>query len=142
MGSSSIDHRIASSALLTAHLSWRDVDIISELANNRSMSTATVICTYRVQRGSEDAFVELLGRHWPTLRSLDVVTDEPAQIFRSLDSTPTFVEIFTWADAGYVRAREHPDVLAIWECMEQLCEERDGRPSMEFPHFEAVRLPA
>lgn len=106
------------------------------------MSTATVICTYRVASGQEAAFTELLRRHWPTLHSLGVVGDEPAQVLRSVDGPPTFVEIFQWADQGYVRARTHPDVLAIWEPMEQLCEERDGRPAVEFPHFEPVTLHA
>jgi hypothetical protein len=104
--------------------------------------TETVICTYRVTSGQEDAFVDLLRRHWPTLHSLGVVTDEPAQVLRSLETPTTFVEIFTWADAGYMRAHEHPDVLAIWEPMGQLCEGRDGRQAMEFPHFEAVPLHA
>jgi hypothetical protein len=104
------------------------------------VTTPTVICTYRVRPGGEDAFVELLGRHWPTLHDLGVVTDEPAQVFRSVDEPPTFVEVFTWADAGFSRARSHPDVLAIWEPMEQLCEARDGRPPTEFPHFDAVSL--
>jgi hypothetical protein len=104
------------------------------------MTTPTVICTYRVRPGGEDEFVGLLRRHWPTLHGLGVVTDAPAQVYRSVEPPTTFVEVFTWADAGYVRARSHPDVLAIWEPMEQLCEERDGRPATEFPHFEAVPL--
>jgi hypothetical protein len=116
--------------------------LLAYVLNNHGVAAETVICTYRVMPGQEEAFVDLLRRHWPTLHSLGVVTDEPAQIFRSLDTPTTFVEIFTWADAGYLRAREHPDVLAIWEPMEQLCEERDGRPSMEFPHFETVLLHA
>jgi hypothetical protein len=101
--------------------------------------TETVVCTYRVQRNQEDAFLALLRRHWPTLKSLGLVTDEPAKVLRSCDQPTTFVEIFTWADKGAEEAHEHPDVLAIWEPMEKLCEDRDGRPAMEFPHFEAVQ---
>lgn len=106
------------------------------------MATETVVCTYRVTPSHEEAFTDLLRRHWPTLHSLGVVTDQPAQLLRSRQEPPTFVEIFTWAGTGYVRAHEHPDVLVIWERMEQLCEARDGHPAMEFPHFEAVSLPA
>src|SRR4051812_48662357 len=105
------------------------------------MAKHTVICTYRVQAGADDRFLDLLRRHWPTLHELGVVTDEPAAVYRSVATgPPTFVEIFTWGEEGFARAREHPDVLAIWEPMEQLCEERDGRPAMEFPHFEALAL--
>jgi len=35
---------------------------------------ATVICTYRVQIGKEEAFMKLLARHWPTLNRLGLVT--------------------------------------------------------------------
>jgi len=102
------------------------------------MANETVICTYRVRAGAEEDFSALLRRHWPALHALEVVTEEPARLFRSVGSPPSFVEIFTWVDGGFARAREHPDVLAIWEPMEQLCEERDGRPAMEFPHFSSV----
>jgi hypothetical protein len=103
------------------------------------MAKDTVICTYRTRAGEDAAFVELLARHWPTLRDLGVVTDEPALVFRSVgQGPPTFVEIFTWLEDGFGRAREHPDVLAIWEPMEQLCEARGGLPAVEFPHFERV----
>ena len=100
----------------------------------------TVICTYRVAQGNEDGFMDLLSRHWPTLHRLGFVTDEPPDIFRSLgDGAPTFVEIFTWREGGFQEAHTHPKVLAIWEPMEPLCEDRDGHPGMEFPHFS--RLP-
>ena len=102
-----------------------------------------MICTYRVRSGNEESFTTLLGQHWPTLHRLEAVTDEPATVYKSLDPyEPTFVEIFTWLhrDPGSPAPSEHPDVLAIWEKMEQLCEARDGRPSMEFPHFERLHL--
>ncbi|HMG25860.1 MAG TPA: hypothetical protein VKH36_03510, partial [Acidimicrobiia bacterium] len=95
---------------------------------------------YRVRPDGEADFLELVGRHWPLLHDLGVVTDDPALVFRSVASPPTVVEIFTWLYEGFSRASEHPDVLAIWEPMEQLCEERDGRPALEFPHFEPVAL--
>ena len=104
----------------------------------------TVICHYRVMPGKEEDFLALLERHWPTLQGLDVVTDEPAEIYRWNDGEekrPFFLEIFHWKNAAaFGRAHEHPDVLAIWEPMETLCEPRDGRPSMEFPHVERVRF--
>lgn len=78
--------------------------------------------------------------HWHTLHDLGFVTDEEALVFRQLDSPPTYVEIFTWVAGGFERAHNHPDVVAIWEPMDPLLEERDGRLKWEFPHFERVSI--
>ena len=114
--------------------------ILSRCAKNQVVDE-TVICTYRVAPGNEDAFMGLLASHWPTLHQLGFVTDELPELFRSLgDGAPTFVEIFTWREGGFHEAHTHPRVLAIWERMEPLCEDRDGRPGMEFPHFTRLRI--
>jgi hypothetical protein len=104
------------------------------------MANQTVICTYRVRADAEGAFTELLTRHWRTLRDLGFVTGEPSVIYRELDDKATYVEIFTWVEGGFEQAHEHPAVLAIWEPMDPLLEERDGRPKWEFPHYERVAL--
>jgi len=108
--------------------------------------TPIVVCTYRVKAGNEDAFTALLERHWPTLRELDLVTAEPPQHFRGFEqdgSGPLFFEIFTWKSPDAARsASQHPDVLAIWEPMDRLCEPRAGRPNMEFPHVRRLALRA
>ncbi|MDF1667672.1 MAG: hypothetical protein P1V97_38400 [Planctomycetota bacterium] len=99
----------------------------------------TVHATYRVKSGSEAAFEELLEKHWPTLSRLSLVTEEPAQCYRQKDEQgrTSFVEVFTWREADSPGvAHNHPEVSAIWEPMGALCEARDGRESMEFPHFE------
>ena len=105
------------------------------------MAEETVICTYRVRSESEPRFLEILGRHWATLRELEFVTSERSLVFRNLDE-PTYVEIYTWVDGGFAQAHEHPDVLALWEAMDPLLEERDGKPKWEFPHYTMVRLGA
>ena|SRR5688572_13965675 len=105
----------------------------------------TVICTYRVKPGKEKAFIGLLERHWPTLRRLDLVTKDPAVVYRGRPGAPgkeahaagpsTFVEIFTWKDAQAVEKAHHsPELLQVWEPMGQLCD------SMDFPHFERLLL--
>ena len=102
-----------------------------------------VICHYRVRRGSEAAFEDLLARHWPTLKRLSLVTAEPSVSYRGLEQDngePIYFEIFEWLDGAMERAHEHPEVMAIWEPMDQLCEARGGKPNMEFPHVEAVRV--
>jgi hypothetical protein len=106
------------------------------------MAKETVICTYRVRGECEERFLGLLGRHWRTLHELGFVTDEKPLAFRGTEDGLTYVEIFTWVEGGFGQAHEHPDVLAIWEPMEPLLEDRGGRPRWEFPHFEQVSLPA
>ena len=96
-----------------------------------------MICTYRCRPDAEHAFLNLLARHWSTLHDLGFVTDDASTVLRKADE-PTYVEIFTWVEGGFAKAHEHPDVLAIWEPMEPLLEDRDGRPKWEFPHYQRV----
>lgn len=105
------------------------------------MANETVICTYRVKASDEERFTQLLARHWATLDALELVAGDRAMVFRSVDAAaPTYVEIFTWVEGGFEQAHEHPDVLAIWEAMDPLLEEREGRPKWEFPHYEQVSV--
>lgn len=97
----------------------------------------TVICHYRVATGNESDFEALLDRHWPTLLRLELVTDTRPQHFRGEEQDngqPIYFEIFEWQDGAAERAHEHPEVMAIWEPMDNLCEARGGKPNMEFPH--------
>jgi hypothetical protein len=103
----------------------------------------TVFCHYRVRATEEPAFRELLGRHWPTLQRLGVVTDDPSAVYRGVDEKgrPFFFEVFSWRnEAAFERAHAHPEVLAIWEPMDTLCEAREGRPNMEFPHVRRLTV--
>ena len=101
-----------------------------------------VVCTYRVKTGREQDFITLLERHWPTLRKLGLVHEQPRMALRGhdADTTSCFVEIFAWKDRGFEVAHKHPVVLALWEPMEQMCEARDGRPATEFPHYSVLAL--
>ena len=104
------------------------------------MANETVICTYRIKPDAEDEFRSLLRRHWPKLHELGGVTDEPSRIYKRIDPDDLhIIEIFTWVEGG-MRVADHPDVLAIWERMEQLCESRDKRPAMSFPHYEELSI--
>jgi hypothetical protein len=111
------------------------------MANKRE-ANETVVCTYRVREDAERRFTELLNRHWRTLHRLGFVTDEPPLVLRGTDGGLTYIEIFIWVDGGFALAHEHPDVLVIWEAMDPLLEERDGRPKWEFPHFVPVAVGA
>ena len=100
-----------------------------------------VVCTYRVAKGNEKEFTGLLRRHWPLLRELKLATRKRPRHYRGAEQEgqPIFFEIFEWVDEdAHKLASQHPDLMAIWERMDKLCEARDGRPNMEFPH--AVEL--
>jgi hypothetical protein len=101
-----------------------------------------VICTYRVKRNQEPGFRRLLRKHWATLNRLGLVAAKPRMILRGASSGTRgdLIEIFAWKPGGFERAHKLPEVLAIWEPMEQMCEARDGRPATEFPHFEMLAL--
>ena len=103
----------------------------------------TAMCIYRVRAGSEAAFRELLAKHWPTLRRIGLAGDEPSVIYQGAEKpgVPFFVELLTWKDGeGPNIAHEFPEVMSIWEPMGKLCEARDGRPPMEFPHVERIQV--
>jgi hypothetical protein len=108
----------------------------------------TNICTYRVKAGAREQFLALLRKHWPALRAAGLATDTPALHFeakagggRHDETGTTFVEIFSWsrADAPDL-AHRMPAVMAVWEPMGALVEERDGRPAMEFPTYRPLDL--
>ncbi len=98
----------------------------------------TVIAIYRVQKAREADFQALLARHHPTLVALGLATDEPAVIYRGEEKEgPIVFEIFAWKDDESPSiAHQTPEVMALWEPMGALVEQRDGRPAMQFPHVE------
>ncbi len=99
------------------------------------------VCLYRVQPDGVEAFQRLLEAHWPALRQLNLVTDQPGTAYRGADHTgrPVFVEIFQWADADAAgRAHELSDVSTVWDQMADLCEERHGLAAMEFLDLQRV----
>jgi hypothetical protein len=120
--------------------------ILSRMANRKQRAKSgaeTVICLYRVKAGNEAKFQRLLERHWPTLRALRLVTARKPRHFRGAEDGggPLFVEIFDWVDgeaAGL--AHTHPEIAAIWEPMDGLCEARAGKPNMEFPHVRPIEV--
>src|SRR4029453_10900033 len=102
---------------------------------------ATVICLYRVTPGREAEFTGLLRRHWPAPPSLDLAPDKRPGHYRGAEQGggPLFVEIFQWKSEEASRiAHEHPEVMAVWEPMGRLTQQRNGRPAMELPHVQPL----
>jgi hypothetical protein len=96
---------------------------------NPSMRINLVV--YKVKKGHDAAFRDLLAKHWPTLQRLGLVSPDPAQIWRgenirSASEGSTWVEMFTWkeADSSDV-AHQTPEVMKIWEPMGPMLEGMD-----------------
>lgn len=66
----------------------------------------------------------------------------PALIYRGVDQSKKtfFVEIFTWKAGGAEKAHEDPAVMQVWESTGTHMESRAGRPAMEHPHVQPVRV--
>jgi hypothetical protein len=102
------------------------------------------LARYRVVAGRENEFLEIIDRHWTTLRDLEMVTDRAPEVYvgseRGVEG-PIVVEIFDWVDEDATRrAHTHPLVSSIWEAMGPLCEGRNGGSPFEFLNLR--RLPA
>jgi hypothetical protein len=105
-------------------------------------TTATVFCHYRVREEVKTELLDLLARHWPTLRELELVTDTPARVYLGEDGGgPLVIEMFEWvSEEASATAHTHPRVSEIWEQMGRLLEARDGQPKWEFPHLRQIAI--
>jgi hypothetical protein len=94
-------------------------------------------CTYRVKDGKEKEFLQLLEKHWPTLHSVGLATDDPAQVLRGTNKMgkTIFIEMFSWKDSGAPDvAHQTPEVMSVWEPMGALADE------MNFWQVEAAAM--
>ncbi|MCA9667812.1 MAG: hypothetical protein KC503_19565 [Myxococcales bacterium] len=86
----------------------------------------TMLVSYYPKEGQEQAFFEIMQRHWPTLDELGLVTSDKPRIFRATDKDSGrqyFIEIFSWKDEGASDlAHQSPEVMAVWEPMGPLLE--------------------
>jgi|SRR5690606_20077694 len=98
-----------------------------------------VLCIYRPRKGTEDEFLSLVEKHWPTLEKASLVTGEPARVWRgsSRGGATVFIELYTWKDADAVQAAHHtPELMKVWEPMGALCE-----GNMEFIDVDELAMP-
>ena len=93
------------------------------------MPTSTpvlMLVKYQPKPGTEEQLLELVRKHWPTLRQLRLTTSTPAQLYRSVDKRsgrPAIFEMFEWVDdTASDTAHQTPEVMAVWEPMGPLLE--------------------
>jgi|SRR3569833_1001669 len=78
--------------------------------------TVLAIATYRPKPGNEEAFMELVEKHLPALRSLGLATDKESYLAKGKDGT--IIEVFEWTSINAIRAaHQHPAISVIWEKM-------------------------
>jgi hypothetical protein len=78
--------------------------------------TVLAIASYKPKAGQEKAFLELVEKHLPTLRELQLATDRSSFLAKALDGT--IIEVFEWTSVNAVNAaHHHPAVADIWEKM-------------------------
>ena len=94
------------------------------------------LCRYLVKPGKEQAFLELLERHWDTIHRAGLTTDDPARLVRGTDQAGNvaFIELFSWISPEAIgRAHQDARVMSLWEPMGALC------VSMEFWHGTTIK---
>lgn len=79
-----------------------------------------VVVVYAPKPGSEAALEKEIADHVPTLRRLELATDNPSLALRAPDGA--IVEVFEWVSRDAMEsAHDQPEVKAMWERFEACC---------------------
>jgi hypothetical protein len=91
----------------------------------------TVLITFRPKPQAEQELADVIARHWKEARRLGLVLVTPHLTLRGRDGAGRVVltEVLTWRDASVPDAAPAA-ILEIWKRMNELVEERDGRPGL------------
>jgi hypothetical protein len=89
----------------------------------------------------ENQYAELSSKTWAIYRRLDLVLEKPHLVVRGTDvgGLPYFVEVFTWRSPE-IPDHAPPEVRALWQQLESVCEKRNGRPGIDFTEVTAVQI--
>jgi hypothetical protein len=99
----------------------------------------TVLVTYHVKEGKADELARMLDLTWATYRRLGLVFEKPHLVMRGEEESGVFfAEILPWKSHS---APDHapPEVKALWDQIQFLCERRHGRDTIEIPEVEIMR---
>jgi len=104
------------------------------------MGSISIAC-FKPRPGCEDALLELVRHHLPTLRALSLVTERAPIVMRT--QSGTIVEVFEWVSQEAIAGAHHnPEVLDLWKRFEAVCwyETPSNLPEFQnmFSHFEPV----
>jgi hypothetical protein len=112
-----------------------------KMANLPAPGTETIYSIAHVKPGMENQYAELSAKTWAIYRRLDLVLEKPHVVVRGVDADglPYFVEIFTWKSPE-IPDHAPPEVRAVWQQLESVCEKRNGRPGIDFTEVTAVQI--
>ena len=80
------------------------------------------LVTYTARPGCEEELAGVLRTHVARLKELGLVADRPHFVAAKTDQRGTFVESFSWLDAGAPQlAHDHSMVQEMWMRVEDLC---------------------
>jgi hypothetical protein len=104
------------------------------------VGSISVAC-YKPRPGREEALLELVRNHLPSLRALGLVTDRASIMMRTADGT--IVEVFEWNSQEAIAGAHHnPAVVGLWKRFEAVCwyETPSNLPEFQnmFQHFEPI----
>jgi hypothetical protein len=90
--------------------------------------TETILSTYRVRPGQEQAFFVAVTRTWEIYRRLDAVLPRPHVLAKKVDEAghTTYIELFTWR-SGEIPDNAPSEIKAAWKELESLCKQTDGK---------------
>jgi hypothetical protein len=78
--------------------------------------TVMALATYKPKAGQEETLMELVKKHVPILRELQLATKRDNFIATSKNGT--VIEVFEWTSTNAINAaHQHPAVADIWEKM-------------------------
>ncbi len=84
------------------------------------MGVVAIAC-YRPKPGKDDALLDLMRKHMPTLREQGLVEDTQSICGRSRDGA--IIEVFAWKSQDAIAsAHENPAVLAMWNEYDAVCD--------------------
>ena len=99
----------------------------------------TMLVSYRAKPGKEAALQDALARTWAVCRRDKLVIASPHLVLREKDDAgrTRFVESFTWVSHA-APDNAPPDLKAMWQELESLCEPRDGKKGIDGSEVETV----
>jgi hypothetical protein len=99
----------------------------------------TILATFHVKDGQEEAFLRADRKTWSTYRQLDAVFEKPHLLMKGTDQSGKlcYFEVFTWKDS---EIPDHaPDkIKEVWRELESLCERRSDHRGIEGDEVEIV----
>ena len=101
------------------------------------------VASYKPKPGKEDAFLELLKQHIPTLRAEGLVSDRQTYSMRAADGT--IIEVFEWlSSAAKQQAHQSDAVMHLWNQFSDLADitslDTITESHQPFAAFEALHL--